>query len=267
MHIVVLILILLFPVLSHGEVYRWIDDNGQVHFGNVPPRVQEPYKPGEITDGDKTKDIKSVKRQPLQKTENDSVKKQEPENAQEPKNTGLASKEKNNSVQVEKEGKINTTYMPKTDKEKKQEAKKAKVQEEKFQTLINRLKNDLGAQEESQQEIKTKENELVEKSVSNNKNEKTGVRKKETILTNTEKVDKRKEIEENEIKNEIESVEKADVQYNEKCGFFKSFVDNYQDRIKYECPSEHCELLKKKLEKYEKKASQYCVDDNGESVN
>ena len=51
MKLAVLILFLIFPLLSHGEVYRWVDENGQVHFGSVPPKIQKPYKAG-VTDDD-----------------------------------------------------------------------------------------------------------------------------------------------------------------------------------------------------------------------
>ena len=38
----------LLPLHAHGGVYQWVDDNGHVHFGNIPPHQQNEYKVGEI---------------------------------------------------------------------------------------------------------------------------------------------------------------------------------------------------------------------------
>jgi len=38
----------LFPWLAHGGVYQWVDKDGRVHFGNIPPQQQEEYKTGNI---------------------------------------------------------------------------------------------------------------------------------------------------------------------------------------------------------------------------
>ncbi len=39
---------LLSPPLALGEVYQWVDEQGRVHFGNVPPKQQDVYRLGEI---------------------------------------------------------------------------------------------------------------------------------------------------------------------------------------------------------------------------
>ena len=35
---VVLAVVVSLPVVSMAEVYRWVDENGKVHFGDRPPR-------------------------------------------------------------------------------------------------------------------------------------------------------------------------------------------------------------------------------------
>lgn len=38
----------LLPWLAHGGVYQWVDKQGRVHFGNVPPQQQGEYEIGNI---------------------------------------------------------------------------------------------------------------------------------------------------------------------------------------------------------------------------
>ena len=42
-------LTMLLPMHSLAEIYQWVDEQGQMHFGSVPPRLQEPYQPGDIS--------------------------------------------------------------------------------------------------------------------------------------------------------------------------------------------------------------------------
>lgn len=292
--------------MASSEVYRWVDDNGQVHYGNVPPALQEPYRPGvlsedekvvnEVYDGSKAKPqggkntpVKqgiNTQNQPVKNKDND-IHKQETQIEEEKK-----SEKDDKSKEVNKE----------------QDKNRKKIRNEKLDSLINRLKKDLSsipvkektepqieniqldkknnpANTESEKIGSVKEKSDVEKEKLGVKKEKQDV-KKEKQSVKKEKQDVRKDKnkdknnsnkeaskssinktgpkdkakEDMEIKKEIESVENAahtDTDL-EKCGFFKSYVENYTDRIKYECPSEHCDLLKRKLEKYEHKVKQYC---------
>lgn len=264
MRLAVVILILFFPLLSHGEVYRWVDENGQIHFGSVPPKSQKPYDPGEIQDNGQKQSLNPESTKSKKKQKNVTEKPAVHKNA-ETKTNKKKSNEQNN-----KENSKVVTSKPKPIEKKSLEKESEKKREEKFQSLIKRLKNDLGVTKEQAKKKEDHENNLIDNQDHNAKKEKSVIDvKKQKVHNVKEKNKETKQVgaEEEEVKKEIESVEQAEVKYNEKCGFFSSFVDSYQDRIKYECPSEHCDLLKKKLEKYKNKAKQYCGDDNAGSNN
>lgn len=42
--------LLLLPFSANGGVYRWVDENQQIHFGNVPPQQQSEYRADDIDD-------------------------------------------------------------------------------------------------------------------------------------------------------------------------------------------------------------------------
>ena len=43
-----IIVFCLLPWLVYGDVYQWVDKDGTVHFGSIPPQQQEKYNAGDI---------------------------------------------------------------------------------------------------------------------------------------------------------------------------------------------------------------------------
>lgn len=259
MRFAVLILLLVFPLLSHSEVYRWVDENGQVHFGSVPPKQQKPYKAGEIKNNDKkrkavvkqNKSNQDVKVETDSAINNESVSKKDDSSIDKSKNT-----EKSNVKAV-----IN--YKPRSQDEKILDKERDKKRDEKFNALIKRIKSNLGTiKKQSQEKDRDENNEKVnikEAEGGKDNNNQENMADKKAVVEKSKLLDEEKNGKEDiEVNKEIESVEQAVVKDNEKCGFFMSFVENYEDRVKYECPSEHCDILYKKLEKYRNKVKQYC---------
>jgi hypothetical protein len=56
-------LLLAYATASLAEIYQWVDAQGQVHFGSSPPRLQVPYKQGEISRARPSTETQSLKTQ------------------------------------------------------------------------------------------------------------------------------------------------------------------------------------------------------------
>lgn len=272
MRFAVVLLLLIFPMLSQGEVYRWVDEKGQVHFGSVPPNKQNPYKTGALQENGTSQEAEIKHSQPKPDPKVVSPNRGEPQKSKQSVKATESSKNGEGDDQ-----KIKVIYKPKTEEEKRLALEKEKQRNEKFNALINRLRTSLGVNKNTQQEpgveakAKTQKADTLDKpdaldntGVLNNENSQTvSVENTEpqTGTPSNEDIEK-----ENEVRMEIESVEKAEVKDAEKCGFFLSFVENYEDRVRYECPSDYCDTLQMKLEKYRSKAKQYCGSENSETV-
>lgn len=269
MRYIVCKLLFVIPVIAHCEVYRWVDENGQVHYGSVPPKIQEPYKAGGLTDEDKLIGEKKQKKKLLTE-ETNQKEKQINTNSTGKINSGPKKHTGNNNIQNRESAADNKINKAKTEINKRDKQEKERLRKEKYDTLIERIKKDIG-QIPGEKKSSTNHNEVGNKNTINeaNKKKKPEIRGTTPGLDDlkTNKKDK-KENEEIEIKKEIESVEKATHKDSnrEKCGFFKSFVENYKDRIKYECPSEHCDLLRRKLEKYQQKVNKYCSEETEDNL-
>lgn len=245
----ILIFFLLFvPLFAQGGVYRWVDENGQIYFGSVPPKMQKPYKAGELKQ-DEAQQVKPEQQKTTTADKDPKSVKADGLNKEKPATQGITNENNPKPASI-------LNYKPKTVADKQLEKEKEKERSEKFDKLIKRLKRDVG---DIPNKNSASNNEVKDKSASDTVNKDDKQSAKETGKSETSSKASIN-AHETEITKEIESVEQATEQDNdgEKCGFFKSFVENYKDRIKYECPSEHCDLLRKKLEKYQSKVKQYC---------
>jgi len=309
MRIAITVFLISLPLVAQCEVYRWMDENGQVHYGSVPPTAQKPYKPGDFIEdtkarkdsptGNSKKNHSSGNVDPVTKPDNEkhSI-----------SNTNMEGEK--SSIQNQNKKEIEESASQDSQKNisvKTEDKNQEKIIKEKLDNLIIRLKKDISVLPKKEtiklQKEKIPENKKIEKEMTPDDN--VSAIKKETkegkngIIKNKndiEKNEKAREALKNKTQNEssmqsvgensgdksagdrnnkvkggletskeTESVEQAAHKGTdeEKCGFFMSYVDNYTYRIKYECPSDYCDLLKSKLEKYSKKVSQYCDDEPG----
>jgi hypothetical protein len=291
-----------FPVAAVAGVYRWVDENGQVHFGNIPPKQQKEYRSGyeDYSTNNKTVNKKGGKienmkgkKSPGSKNETQNDKSLNA-NAKKDKNSNniSAGKIKETRAKRIKDKKANIKSKKATKKRVSENtnnkevinsadpAKSAGIKENtKLDDLLKSLhgKNNRPAKNSENDKLDTKltskPNKSTVKTINTDKNiglKGSGPKNQPASKKQSKKIPGKKESGnkvkhgDTAVKVKIESKIKPSSNnkksQEEKCGFFRGYVDTYQYRMKYECPGEHCDLLKRELDKYKKKAARYCND-------
>lgn len=227
----VFIILFLFSCASHGAVYQWTDENGQVYFGNVPPKQQKKYLLGD--------EIKLKRKAAVPPTKKVSAK------------TGcLASgvqkKQKKASTKE-------TTPMPTTKGGLKKSATKGQNAVGKPAPAKNKKKAG------KQKNIKGSAvlNEVKEAATA--KVPKTKLRAEKPAIAVGKKVKTHKKLKAGMAEKVGAKKERAETGKDpDKCGLFRGFVEEYTIKKNEGCPGSACELYKRQLEKYKKKAERYC---------
>ena len=277
-----------------------MDENGQVHFGNIPPKQQKEYRSGyeDYSTNNKTVNKKGGK------TENMKGKKSPGSMNEAKKNKSSSIKKKKNSDNIStiqtKEKRSKRMKNEKTNIKAKKGTKKrpsentknkemtgsvvpAKAAGIKENTKLDDLLKSLHGK--NNRPAKNSENDKLDKKLTSKPNKSTvktintdkniGLKDSGPKKQPASKKQSKKKPDEEESGNKVkhgDTAVKAKIEskikpssnkkksQEEKCGFFRGYVDTYQYRVKYECPGEHCDLLKKELDKYKKKAALYCND-------
>lgn len=290
----IVIFLLFLPVFANAGIYRWVDENGQVHYGNVPPMQQKEYRPGDdVSKAGQNPARKKIKSAPKKETGKNQLKKpgesKKLDNNLSTKagsNQSKGTESNNRKVDLQnnvkpdaKQNNSKAEQASSEDNTKKKTVKpgslkKKSIIEEssELKRLIKKLRNS-----EASPDITNHENKSVVKENNKDKGkhvETTKINKKKKSMPkhsskgNEDVQDvpiKEEEKKANKKMNDTGSVAKVRGSHDtkiqkdpEKCGFFTGFVDTYRYRIKYECPGDHCDLLKKNLERYKKKMELYC---------
>ena len=265
------VILLVLPLVAHSAVYRWVDEKGQVHFGNIPPKQQSEYKRGELQESSK------------EGTENNQL----PSNMRPPANNKNTVADKTPvSTDADDKKNIMNENIVESSKQKNNNLDKY-TRELRLGQLIKRLKEESGIRENIKSHVEADKDilDIDNNSIKNSKkvkkeNNKIGTKansdlssikkNKDNSVKNTKNISTKKIVNKENglvVGNETASQNKNSVSKEnensitkdqEKCGFFSGYVDTYEFRIKTECPDSHCELLKSQLEKYQKKKAKYC---------
>lgn len=264
MRFLITLFLLVFPLMAQSAVYRWVDENGQVHFGSVPPKQQSVYKSGDEADDHKlpqkiinrpkqkpatVEDVDKNKKSRQEKSIKNNSKEKSMDEAGSAKPLKTNDEERTNNRVIELENIIKELRKREaSDLLKKQSAEKQK-------TVIKdvQAEKELIPSESNQQQM------VDEKEIEQNTPDEN-----QKLIRGSEELEESEDFYES-IKNSAEdsnSVEKDSA----KCGFFASYVDTYEYRIKYECPASHCDVLNQQLEKYRKKMKSYCEESELEEM-
>ena len=259
---------LLLPFLAYGEVYQWVDEKGQIHFGNVPPRQQGPYKLGGYKHG--------TPQSPPTVNVPSSVPAQPPQPVSP---AGSTPKSQTGSI-IKSEEVVDTSAAMNSEVKSKSKSKpgsesqpKAILKPKQLDVLIKRLRTAVEALPElpatppapriHQQSVThkseaSKSSKPVKKAappqdVPAKKKDKKKVEKK------VEKNDKSDivvtEVDQTAGKSTPDSKDEKDA---DKCGVFTDFVSAYEAKVKDACPGSHCAVYKRSLKKYKLKKQRYC---------
>lgn len=248
----------LLPWLAHGGVYQWVDDNGHVHFGSVPPQQQHEYKVGEIELRSAAKAPK--KELPQEKTSTDDAVSQikpHPVKVQSEKNDGKpTSEQKGEEASVPKKQPA-PKHLP-TKFDDRQELKK----------IIERLREKVQIPRSLKKSPETERKPLLPKKTKISPL--TGGKDVKAAAIKSSKLKKETSNEENVSPTsnaEASSKEAIGAEQNltqmdtEKCGVFTGFVLSYETKVAEECPGAHCSVYQRSLKKFKLKQKRYCESD------
>ena len=247
----IILILALLPFSVSGGIYQWIDDQGNVNFGSVPPKQQKEYKVGSFglnkqQNGGKQKPVTTAQEQQEQQQEPDKEKQDKPEDVQ------------------ASDPKVSTKSLSPSPRKSAK-----KYNKEKLDALVQRLRQ--GAVKPIRKEpsstasvIQAKPEkakipekvEQPERVVKRDKSEAKLVVPVQSSVADNSKKDKEPDVP-NKEKNKQEN-ETAVAKAPEKCGLFTGFVEEYQYKVKEECPGKACSIFKRQLEKYKVKMKRYC---------
>ena len=227
------------PWLVYGDVYQWVDKDGTVHFGSIPPRQQEKYNAGEI----KYHSAPVLLKKELSKTglsEQGGATQESPpvESAQHPLKESV------------------TKTNPKNQNSKFRDRKELDMFVEHLREKVKSFRT--GASSEIDKKLPASKNVKMITSVPNEK-VRAGIKAGAgTDLAVDEKKNSSQESSEASSKRDADTENIATQKDVDKCGVFTGFVDSYEIKVAEECPGAHCSVYKRSLKRYRLKQKRYC---------
>lgn len=261
---------LLLTFSAYGEVYQWVDEKGQVHFGNVPPGQQGPYKLGgydqnspNSTPGTKVPSKPdpgfSTPQVPVQQTPMQTI-----------PTSVVESPEKTVDTTTSGVRPVAGSATPVL-----HSRPKAVVSPQELEDLIKRLRTgakipkDNSANAPAKSAVHTPEVQKpkAQKPVI----QKPNVHKQEILKTQKPIDGVAKTTTQGKTKEkagvvvavegkaaDISSANLKDEKDAEKCGVFTGFVITYEAKVKDDCPGAHCAVYERSLKSYKIKKERYC---------
>jgi hypothetical protein len=225
------LMLYLFSCAAYGDVYQWTDENGRVHFGNIPPVPQKKYLLG---DG-----FSPMRKVAMPLTNNaaataDSLEQETPVKRQRVPAKNAA------PILAPKGGLNKSATKIENAAEKAMPAKTKEMVGEKTDIKGNATLKGV------KKSASTKIPKAKQKALKPGKA--TGV-----------KASSHKKLKAAEAKKA--GAKKAVVKEGkdpDKCGLFRDFVEQYTIKKNEGCPGSACEVYKRQLEKYKAKAQHYC---------
>ena len=249
----------LLPWLVHGGVYQWVDKDGRVHFGNIPPQMQDEYKAGkikpqyepvtlkkEITETELSEDGEAKQELPQKKSSPPALNK--PEMPAESKDK-ISPKHQTTKFQNRKELKAFIEHL--REKLKPSHEKKASSMIDKHPTKPKNEQS-VNAQTLSPKPVNSakamvvKTADGIEPAVDEKVDEKKVPSKKNAKASEERTADAKS----------ISSEKDRD-----KCGVFTDFVISYEAKVAEGCPGSHCSVYKGSLKTYKLKQKRYCLSE------
>ena len=222
------------PWLVYGDVYQWVDKDGTVHFGSIPPRQQEKYNAGEI----KYHSAPVLLKKELSKkelSEQNGATQESPgvESAQHPLKKPVATT--NSKFRDRKELEIFVEHL-------REKVKSFRV----------------GASPEIDKKLPASKNVKMIRSEPGDKVKVTVKAGAGDNLAANEKKVSSQEGSEALSKRDVDTENIATQKDADKCGVFTGFVDSYEIKVAEECPGAHCSVYKRSLKRYKLKQKRYC---------
>ncbi|HEC18566.1 MAG TPA: DUF4124 domain-containing protein [Gammaproteobacteria bacterium] len=275
----------LFSVIVQGAVYQWTDENGHVHFGNVPPVPQDEYTLGDLNKQPspqktsvpvKNEDARpALPKQPVPETTPTDVpvvtEADDPDPAQAPRRTITNEELKTLITRLRKEaGKV---AAPKTADVLVSSTPVARALQE--TPLEEGTAAAQGASQQPGAEVSpaAKESTPASKPVRESAQEATPEPTREPTEAAESQVPSTGAKAAPSVQIPSHPAREATSQAGtdedmdadaEKCGLFTAFVEDYRIRRKESCPGESCKMLSRQLKKYEKKKARYCHEASGQ---
>ena len=231
------------PWLVYGDVYQWVDKDGTVHFGSVPPQQQEKYNAG---------DIKYHPAPVLLKKE--LLKKELAEQG------GLTQE----LPRVESAQHPLKKPAEKTNSKNKPFPKNSKFRDRKeLEMFVEHLREKVksyrvGTSSEIDKKLPASKNVKMIRSEPDDKVKVTVKAGAGTDRAAEEKEDFSQENSESSSKRDADTENIATQKDTDKCGVFTGFVDSYEIKVAEECPGAHCSVYKRSLKRYKLKQKRYC---------
>lgn len=222
----------LLPWLVYGDVYQWVDKDGTVHFGSIPPQQQEKYNAGDI----KYHSAPVLLKKDLSKKELSEQ--------------GGATQE---SPGVESANSKNKPF-PKNSKFR--DRKELEMFVEHLQEKVKSYR--VGASPEIDKKLPASKNVKMIRSEPDDKDKVTVKAGAEASLAADEKKVSSQEGSEASSKRDADTENIATQKDADKCGVFTGFVDSYEIKVAEECPGAHCSVYKRSLKRYKLKQKRYC---------
>ena len=231
------------PWLVYGDVYQWVDKDGTVHFGSIPPRQQEKYNAG---------DIKYHSAPTLLKKELSE--------------TGLSEQ----SGVIQESPAVDSSQLPlnesaaKTNSKNKTFPKNSKFRDRKeLDMFVEHLREKVksfrvGSSSEIDKKLPASINVKMIRSEPDDKVKVTLKAGAGTDLAADEKKNSSQEGSEASSKRDADTENIATQKDADKCGVFTGFVDSYEIKVAEECPGAHCSVYKRSLKRYKLKQKRYC---------
>lgn len=278
-----ILMLYLFSCATHGGVYQWTDENGHVHFGNVPPQLQDEYSLG-----DKIKAAQQKQEQPVDKSVKSENLVQEkildkPEELSKiiisapirkvsreelealiiklRHSAGLnfqkSVAEGVGASQTEIPAVVEVNSVGSVEKPETTDAGKTVSNIDSTMLELENSENVKIAQPVLGKEPETEIEKILEAKITLATT--TAVEESLVVLSLVAESDKDANLfgeedysdEDNEIVLETNS-------NSDKCGLFMGFVEQYQLKQDEGCPGSHCNVYKRQLEKFREKEEQYC---------
>jgi hypothetical protein len=225
-------LLLACPALSGAAVYKWVDDLGHVHYGNVPPRQQPEYQQG----GDRAtpayrKNAPKVADTPAADADNPDSK--AGQDAQPQTKPQLSTEERMRRLRERILHNLQSTARGRQLLEKSAAEKTAVtatepvIPDEPATSTTPAMTGETESDEDYAEDVPASEEQASAESDSG------------------------------KVQGTDEGVDAAQ-HAAQMCGVFSGFVEDYKLRIKNECSGDACDVYHRQLEKYRTKQQHYC---------
>ena len=281
---------LLLPMLVYGDVYQWVDEKGQVHFGNIPPKQQGPYKlggygnvsPNSASTQNMQSGVPVQTPQPVPSAAPTAKPQTGPIVKTKAVMDAAASAVNPDSKSTDSKAQSKSKSKPKTKPASESQSKaKSAPKAKQLEVLIKRLRTEAGTpqakpaaspSERSPQQsaikkpattsspklvkhaapsaVHAQKNQKKQDKKPDKKPDKKQEKKKETSGAVVTKLNHTTEKSTSDSKDEKDA---------DKCGVFTNFVIAYEVKVKDGCPGAHCSMYKRSLKKYKLKKERYCL--------